>query len=47
MMETNRVRYAARLRTERLTRGLVQSRDLDQLRIQRSQANEKNVGLHA
>jgi chromosome segregation ATPase len=48
MMETSRVRDAAKLETERLTRELAHSRDLvDQLRVQRSQAKEDSAGLRA
>ncbi|WPP00917.1 hypothetical protein SFA35_05975 [Pseudomonas sp. HR96] len=46
MMETSRVRDAAKLETERLTRELTHSRDLvDQLRVQRSDAKEESAGL--
>lgn len=48
MMETSRVRDAAKLETERLTRELVHSRDLvDNLRVQRSDAKEESAGLRA
>ncbi|MGI4840245.1 MAG: DNA-binding protein [Janthinobacterium lividum] len=48
MMETSRVRDAARLETERLTRELAHSGDLvDQLRVQRSDAKEESAGLRA
>jgi chromosome segregation ATPase len=46
MLETSRVRDAAKQETERLTRELAHSRDLvDQLRVQRSQAKEESAGL--
>jgi chromosome segregation ATPase len=48
MIETNRVRDAAKQETERLIRELAHSSDLvDQLRVQRSQANEECAGLRA
>ncbi|WPP02437.1 hypothetical protein SFA35_25040 (plasmid) [Pseudomonas sp. HR96] len=48
MMETSRVRDAAKLETERLTRELAHSRELvDQLRVQRSNAREESAGLRA
>jgi septal ring factor EnvC (AmiA/AmiB activator) len=48
MMETSRVRDAAKLENERLIRELAHSRDLvDQLRVQRSQAKEESAGLRA
>jgi len=48
MKETSRVRDAARLETERLTRELAQSRDLvDRLRVQRSEAKEESAGFRA
>lgn len=48
MMETSRVRDAAKQETERLVRELAHSRDLvDQLRMQRSQAKEESAGLRA
>ncbi|RYE72129.1 MAG: DNA-binding protein, partial [Oxalobacteraceae bacterium] len=48
MMETSRVRDAAKQETERLSRELAYSRDLvDQLRVQRSQAKEESAGLRA
>lgn len=46
MMETSRVRDAAKQETERLIRELAHSRDLvDQLRVQRSDAREESAGL--
>lgn len=46
MMETSRVRDAAKQETERLTRELAHSRDLvDQLRVQRSDSREESAGL--
>jgi chromosome segregation ATPase len=48
MMETSRVRDAAKQDTERLTRELAHNRDLiDQLRVQRSDAREESAGLRA
>ena len=48
MKETSRVRDAAKLETERLTRELGQSRDLvDRLRVQRSDAKEESAGFRA
>ncbi|MBA1291613.1 DNA-binding protein [Pseudomonas japonica] len=48
MKETSRVRDAAKLETERLTRDLAQSRDMvDRLRVQRSDAKEESAGLRA
>ena len=48
MKETSRVRDAARLETERLTRELAQSRDMvDRLRVQRSEAKEESAGFRA
>lgn len=48
MKETSRVRDAARLETERLTRELAQSRDMvDRLRVQRSDAKEESAGFRA
>ena len=48
MQETSRVRDAARLETERLTRELAQSRDMvDRLRVQRSDSKEESAGLRA
>lgn len=48
MKETSRVRDAAKLETERLTRELAQSRDMvDRLRVQRSDAKEESAGFRA
>jgi hypothetical protein len=48
MTETSRMRDAAKLETERLTRELAHSGDLvDQLRVQRSDAKEESAGLRA
>ena len=48
MKETSRVRDAARVETERLTRELAQNRDMvDRLRVQRSEAKEESAGFRA